>query len=132
MPDPSGMAAVDVTIPQTWNRYAQVTNTPLCHLDPMGLNLKPPRECQGGMGIFPSEGECVQRLLRRPRTVREPYAIGYGLGLPLLICWTSASISSGASLPVYLGMRPLPLVMMLRRSSDDIAVALSEMSEGPP
>jgi RHS repeat-associated protein len=36
-PDPSGLAAVDTTNPQSWNRYAYVLNNPLRLVDPMGL-----------------------------------------------------------------------------------------------
>lgn len=36
-PDPAGMAAVDTTNPQTWNRYAYVMNNPLSNVDPLGL-----------------------------------------------------------------------------------------------
>src|ERR1700688_2907024 len=48
------------------------------------------------------------------------------------ISWTRLSISSDVSLPAYLGIRPLPLAMMLRKSSTEVAAVFSEMSEGPP
>lgn len=37
-PDPTGMAAVDPTSPQSWNRYAYVMNNPLAYLDPDGTS----------------------------------------------------------------------------------------------
>ncbi len=37
MPDPAGLAAVDLTNPQTWNRYAYVANNPLSTVDPLGM-----------------------------------------------------------------------------------------------
>jgi RHS repeat-associated protein len=37
-PDPAGLAAVDITDPQTWNRYAYVRNNPLALVDPSGLD----------------------------------------------------------------------------------------------
>jgi RHS repeat-associated protein len=40
-PDPAGMAAVDPTNPQSWNRYAYVLNNPLLLIDPLGLDEGP-------------------------------------------------------------------------------------------
>ena len=37
-PDPAGLAAVDITNPQTWNRYAYVMNDPVDNYDPLGLS----------------------------------------------------------------------------------------------
>ena len=36
-PDPAGMAAVELSNPQTWNRYAYVGNMPTGAVDPLGL-----------------------------------------------------------------------------------------------
>src|SRR5262249_37019685 len=36
-PDPAGLAAVDLTLPQSWNRYAYVLGEPLNIVDPLGL-----------------------------------------------------------------------------------------------
>jgi RHS repeat-associated protein len=62
-PDPAGLAAVDPSDPQTWNRYAYVRNNPLGLIDPLGLC-----GCSGGssalMGyggggvVWGSEGDC--------------------------------------------------------------------------
>jgi len=46
MPDPAGMAAVDPSNPQTWNRYAYVGNDPLSRVDPLGLDFADCYMCQ--------------------------------------------------------------------------------------
>jgi RHS repeat-associated protein len=38
-PDPAGQAAVDPTLPQSWNRYVYVSDNPLTSIDPLGLWL---------------------------------------------------------------------------------------------
>ncbi len=37
-PDPAGLAAVDPSNPQSWNRYAYVLNNPLALVDPTGMD----------------------------------------------------------------------------------------------
>lgn len=37
-PDPAGLAAVDLTNPQSWNRNAYVLNNPVSLIDPLGLD----------------------------------------------------------------------------------------------
>lgn len=55
-PDPAGLAAVDPTDPQTWNRYAYVMNNPLALLDPLGDQCYDPNgQLVSGPG---SAGEC--------------------------------------------------------------------------
>ena len=47
-PDPAGLAAVDLTNPQTWNRYAYVGNKPMTATDPLGLFIAVCRPARGG------------------------------------------------------------------------------------
>ncbi len=44
VPDPAGIGAVDITNPQTWNRYAYVGNNPRNAIDPLGLKKYCPSE----------------------------------------------------------------------------------------
>ena len=49
-PDPLGIGAVDPTNPQTWNRYAYALNNPLSVVDPLGLLVAGPGQCDGPSG----------------------------------------------------------------------------------
>jgi RHS repeat-associated protein len=58
-PDPAGLAATDLTDPQTLNRYAYVRNSPLHFVDPQGLELCEPAGCTGyGGGGGGDDGYC--------------------------------------------------------------------------
>jgi len=52
-PDPAGLAAVDPSNPQSWNRYSYVTNSPLNSVDPSGL-----APCTGGRPHADQDGFC--------------------------------------------------------------------------
>jgi len=56
-PDPAGLAAVDPSNPQSWNRYAYVTNNPLSYIDPTGLNDENVADAPpDGPGIYANGG----------------------------------------------------------------------------
>jgi len=60
-PDPAGLAAVDITDPQTWNRYAYVRNTPTGFTDPTGLGCVYLNDTGDGVDSIDnnsSQGEC--------------------------------------------------------------------------
>jgi RHS repeat-associated protein len=56
-PDPLGIGAVDITDPQTWNRYAYVGNRPLSNIDPLGLVY--PGSGGGGSSYFFLNNGCI-------------------------------------------------------------------------
>jgi RHS repeat-associated protein len=48
-PDPAGLTAMDLSKPQTWNRYAYALNNPVMHSDPTGLDdCLEEDDCGGG------------------------------------------------------------------------------------
>jgi RHS repeat-associated protein len=54
--DPAGLGAVDPTNPQTWNRYAYVTNNPLAMIDPLGLQ----QQCIPGALNYENDCQPIQ------------------------------------------------------------------------
>jgi RHS repeat-associated protein len=62
-PDPAGLAAVDPSNPQSWNRYAYVRNNPLNRIDPTGMNdCEEHADCENifyGTGDFGQPGEDI-------------------------------------------------------------------------
>ncbi len=63
-PDPAGLAAVDPTNPESWNRYAYVSDDPLDYIDPYGLFYGPcgPFDdfCSGPTPPPPPFPPCIQ------------------------------------------------------------------------
>lgn len=57
VPDPAGLAAVDLTKPQTWNRYAYLSNNPLNAVDPLGLYCAIYEAPDGSVGTWPGCGD---------------------------------------------------------------------------
>jgi RHS repeat-associated protein len=64
-PDPSGMAAVDPSNPQSWNRYAYVLNGPMNSVDPSGLQVQYAGFSGTGLcNIYPVATPCVHASLQ--------------------------------------------------------------------
>src|SRR5207245_2740325 len=55
-PDPAGLAAVDPSNPQSWNRYAYVMNNPLNSVDPLGLDGFKGDDCPWDASCEPGGG----------------------------------------------------------------------------
>ena len=71
-PDPAGLAAVDITNPQTWNRYAYVGNNPLSRIDPRGLCSQPAGLQEGQIGL------CIDAYISAATLSGPPFVTGFG------------------------------------------------------
>ena len=93
VPDPAGMAAVDITNPQTWNRYAYVGNNPLSNVDPLGLY----RAC------FRVAWSCTWETDQSGNTTGAGGIEGLGStsGTPLANLWWGPGEFQLMTLPVY-------------------------------
>ena len=74
-PDPAGLAAVDITNPQTWNRYAYLANNPLSYIDPLGLHwacngYHGSTSCSGGRPTSPATVPAAATALLEVTTQR--------------------------------------------------------------
>jgi RHS repeat-associated protein len=90
-PDPAGLAAVNPTNPQSWNRYSYVLNRPLVATDPRGLRPCPLNDtgdspCGGG-GTCTVDGQSVDCSV-----TNAVLAGGFGLQCPNNYCYGSSDI----------------------------------------
>ncbi len=109
-PDPAGLAAVDITNPQTWNRYAYVANKPLNAVDPPGLDMCLDGICLSGIGggggwggMFGGLSGSGGGVVTATYTVTEPgwwqAVSGYGSTGEVYIAGDSYSFTMASFLP---------------------------------
>ena len=116
-PDPAGLAAVDPTNPQSWNRYSYVLNSPLDFVDPLGLdhcekdgqiigyfedgntngNTTPQQACSnvGGHWVM-DDTDCISGILASTGNV----GIYCDAGAPLLTNFPNAGDPGPGSAPI--------------------------------
>ncbi len=85
-PDPAGLAAVDITNPQTWNRYAYVADNPTSYVDPSGLFKVTCRTTRSGELMCVDSGWDV-----------------FGMGFPNALLFPNAPSGSGWAFNSYGG-----------------------------
>jgi RHS repeat-associated protein len=90
-PDPAGLAAVDMTNPQTWNRYAYMMNNPLNSIDPSGLACWPYERAWlgGSCANVPQEGVDPWSSWNEFQIMNIPVAGGSGAGPAFLFNFNS-------------------------------------------
>jgi len=96
-PEPAGLAAVDPINPQTWNRYAYVTNNPTNFIDRLGLFMQPPPPPPTVVTSSYISGGCVYSY-----TLTFSYGPGAGInwGNPVLVfCFNFSGPSTGSCPP---------------------------------
>jgi RHS repeat-associated protein len=78
-PDPAGMSAVDPSSPQSWNRYAYVTNTPMTLVDPLGLcDVEIDGDCGSFVPSDPPQGPVISTIIGAGPLTNLPGISGLG------------------------------------------------------